>query len=128
MKGNMGRYYSGDIEGKFWFAVQSSNDASHFGGESCQPNHQEFWFDTDNLPDIKAGIKKCIDGLGKYKAELDKFFKDNNGYNDEMIVKDFKISKDKVKKLLVWYARLQLGEKIKKCIAKNGSCEFEAEL
>jgi len=24
----MGRYYSGDIEGKFWFAVQSSTDAS----------------------------------------------------------------------------------------------------
>ena len=23
----MGRYYQGDIEGKFWFAVQSSNDA-----------------------------------------------------------------------------------------------------
>ena len=23
----MGRYYHGDIEGKFWFAVQSSNDA-----------------------------------------------------------------------------------------------------
>ena len=23
----MGRYYHGDIEGKFWFAVQSSQDA-----------------------------------------------------------------------------------------------------
>ena len=28
----MGRYYSGDIEGKFWFAVQSSNAADRFGG------------------------------------------------------------------------------------------------
>ena len=27
----MGRYYWGDIEGKFWFAVQSSDDASNFG-------------------------------------------------------------------------------------------------
>jgi hypothetical protein len=27
----MGRYYSGDIQGKFWFAVQSSDDASAFG-------------------------------------------------------------------------------------------------
>jgi hypothetical protein len=26
----MGRYYGGDIEGKFWFAVQSSNDPSFF--------------------------------------------------------------------------------------------------
>ena len=29
----MGRYYSGDIEGKFWFAVQSSDDADNFGVE-----------------------------------------------------------------------------------------------
>jgi hypothetical protein len=27
----MGRYYSGDIEGKFWFGTQSSDDATHFG-------------------------------------------------------------------------------------------------
>ena len=27
----MGRYYNGDINGKFWFAVQNSNDANHFG-------------------------------------------------------------------------------------------------
>ncbi len=27
----MGRYYSGDIEGKFWFAVQSSYAADRFG-------------------------------------------------------------------------------------------------
>ena len=29
----MGRYYHGDIEGKFWFGVQDSRDAEHFGGE-----------------------------------------------------------------------------------------------
>ncbi len=27
----MGRYYNGDIEGKFMFAVQSSDDADFFG-------------------------------------------------------------------------------------------------
>ena len=32
----MGRYYSGDIEGKFWFGIQESNDADNFGVEgSC---------------------------------------------------------------------------------------------
>jgi hypothetical protein len=30
---NMGRYYTGDIEGKFAFAVQSSDAADRFG--SC---------------------------------------------------------------------------------------------
>ena len=29
----MGRYYGGDIEGKFWFGVQSSVDARHFGAD-----------------------------------------------------------------------------------------------
>ena len=29
----MGRYYHGDIDGKFWVAVQSSTDADFFGVE-----------------------------------------------------------------------------------------------
>ena len=29
----MGRYYNGDIEGKFWVAVQPSNAADQFGVE-----------------------------------------------------------------------------------------------
>jgi hypothetical protein len=29
----MGRYYSGDISGKFWFACQTSDDAENFGGK-----------------------------------------------------------------------------------------------
>ena len=35
----MGRYYSGDINGKFWFALQSSNAASRFGGYENEPNY-----------------------------------------------------------------------------------------
>lgn len=30
----MGREYRGDIQGKFWFAIQASNDADHFGGSA----------------------------------------------------------------------------------------------
>jgi hypothetical protein len=29
----MGRYYTGSISGKFWFAIQDSDDASNFGVE-----------------------------------------------------------------------------------------------
>ena len=29
--------------------------------------------------------------------------------------------------LLQWYARLELGEKILKCVKENGECFFEAE-
>ena len=37
----MGRFYTGDICGKFWFAVQSSNDAEYFGAE---PNMEYTFF------------------------------------------------------------------------------------
>jgi hypothetical protein len=33
----MGRYYGGDIAGKFWFAVQNSCDARYFGAEPSDP-------------------------------------------------------------------------------------------
>ena len=41
----MGRYYSGDIEGKFWFAVQDSDDAEFFGGTNVEELDEE----TDDL-------------------------------------------------------------------------------
>ncbi len=33
----MGRYYGGDIAGKFWFGIQNSADARHFGVEPTDP-------------------------------------------------------------------------------------------
>ena len=120
----MGRYYSGDIEGKFWFAVQSSDDANFFGVEGCEPNYIEYYFDEDDLPKIKAGIKKCKEALGKNKKKLDKFFKANEGYNDEMLTK---AGFTNVRELLAWYARLILGEKILDCVECNKDCSFTAE-
>jgi hypothetical protein len=32
VKDKMGRYYFGDIKGKFWFGIQSSDDAVNLGG------------------------------------------------------------------------------------------------
>jgi hypothetical protein len=124
----MGRYYSGDIEGKFWFGVQASNDASFFGGIESEPNYLNYYFETSDLESIEKGIRKCIKKLGEYKDKLDKFFKDNNGYNDEMIVKELNVPLNKAKELLEWYARLGLGNEILECVKKEGKCEFEAEL
>jgi hypothetical protein len=124
----MGRYYSGDINGKFWFGVQSSNDADFFGSSGEEPNHLNYYFDADNLPEVEKGIKQCEKELGEYKAKLDKFFKENNGYNDEKLSKAIGADLDGTKRLLKWYARHGLGVEIKKCIVKNGKCEFDAEL
>ena len=82
----MGRYYSGDINGKFWFAVQSSNDADFFGVEGEAPEMLEYGFEKDNLSDVKKGLDKCLEELGKNKKILDDFFKEKESYNDAMLV------------------------------------------
>ena len=126
----MGRYYNGDIEGKFWFGVQSSDDADFFGASGTEPNqYLDYHFDKeDHLKSIKKGIKECEKKLGTWKEKLDKFFKDNNGYNDEMIEDQLGLKKEKSRELLEWYARLELGNQILECVMKQGDCSFEAEL
>ena len=125
----MGRYYTGDIEGKFWFAVQSSTDASFFGADSYEPNYVNYHFEKDeHLEMVENGIKECEDVLGKNKKTLDKFFSENNGYNDEMIVEQTNIKKENIGRLLKWYARLRLGIKIRDYLKDHDECNFEAEL
>lgn len=126
----MGRYYSGDIEGKFWFGVQASDDADYFGVEGEDGDDGVsllYFFDKENLPDIVEEINKCNLALRDEKKNIDRFFADNIGYNDEILAVYLAKSKEEVKELLKQYARLELGEKILECVLKNGKCEFEAE-
>jgi hypothetical protein len=129
----MGRYYDGDIEGKFWFGVQSSDDAEFFGAKAREPMYVEYG--VEDIEEVDKGLDMCILNLGANKERLDKFFDScDHGYNDEMIIKYYKdkvkltIDEDFVRKMLIWYARLDLGEKIKKCMVEKGFCEFRAEL
>ena len=139
----MGRYYSGDIEGKFWFAVQSSSDAIHFGGvhdyvdgegEVVDDDDQDdavemyFHFDQTHMEDIQKGIATCLEHLGEYQEVLDNFFEKHTSYNDESLAKELGISVAKTRELLTNYARLILGLKIENCVGENGECNFEAEL
>ncbi|MEB3215569.1 MAG: hypothetical protein VKN72_04800 [Nostocales cyanobacterium 94392] len=124
----MGRYYSGDIEGKFWFGIQSSDDASFFGGQETEPQVLNYYFDIDDLPKIKKGIATCEKKLGSNKKRLDKFFANRQGYNNKELADYLKDEEEKVATLLVWYARLALGQKILECVKKQGDCSFDAEL
>jgi hypothetical protein len=119
----MGRYYTGDIEGKFWFAVQSSNAADRFGVTGSDPSHLEYWFDASNLEDVEDEIKNIEESLGDKLKIIEDFFEKNNGYNDVML-NQVKITREELSE----YADLQLGLKIRDCIKKNGECSFEAEL
>ena len=60
----MGRYYSGDIEGKFWFAVQSSDDGEFFGSEEQTSNQIEYYLDRQTWEDV--GVK----AIAECKEEL----------------------------------------------------------
>ena len=126
----MGRYYSGDIEGKMWFAVQDSNDWDFFGVEGYQPERLQYYFEKEHLPKIKKGIENCKKVLGSRKKELDLIFKREQGYNDKELAKCLKIKEDEVKPLLEWYARLEKGKQLYKFLKQKGHdyCQFEVEL
>jgi len=119
----MGRYYSGDINGKFWFALQSSDAASRFGGLEYEPAFLQYYFDETHLEEVQAELKRIEDTLGDKMETITKFFEDNMGYNDAML-KVANIEIDELKE----YADYGLGKKIEQCIIENGKCSFDAEL
>jgi hypothetical protein len=119
----MGRYYSGDIEGKFWFAVQSSNAADRFGQQGYEPNFIQYHFEEEDLEAVETEIKAIEEKLGDKLKVIDNFFENNNGYNDIMLEKAG-ITKEELSE----YADLGLGIKIRDCIKENGSCSFDAEI
>ena len=122
----MGRYYHGDIEGKFWFAVQSSCDGTYFGMEEQEPSYIPYY--SDDLDLAEEGVEECKAKLRGYLTIMRKFFNSRSSYTDKSLAETLQVSKDKTAHLLKWYARLTLGEKIVKCIKEEGSCWYEAEL
>jgi len=118
----MGRYYSGDIEGKFWFAVQSSNAADRFGVVGERPSELHYYFSTEDLPAINAEIEKIERELGDKLTLIGNFFRSNMGYNDDMLAKANITSKE-----VSEYADLQLGCKIRDYVELEGDCNFDAE-
>jgi len=108
----MGRYYTGDIEGKFVFGVQDSFAADRFGAEP----RVLYQFDDSHIPELEkelAAIEESvsIDNLKEYHngPDCDTF----NGLEEE----DYSD-----------YADYILGTKILDCVKLNGECMFEAEM
>jgi len=124
----MGRYYSWDIEGKFWFAVQSSDDWEFFWAVEQERAEISYLVDAEKLPYVRKQIQVCLDMLWENKKKLDDFFEKNNSYNDERLAKETDIPFEEIKNILVWYARLELGQKILKCMEEQGDCYFDAEI
>ena len=124
----IGRYISGDIETKLWFAVQPSDAADRFGVTGTQPETLEYWFREEHLESVEDEINSITKSLGKYKDLLDKFFNENNLYNTQNLSDHLQVDEKETKKLLKEYADLELGIKIRDCIKENGECSFSAEM
>ena len=73
----MGRWYSGSIEGKFWFAVQDSNAADRFGVTGHRPQELYYHFDEESLPGIYQELSNIATNLGSNLILLLKFFEEN---------------------------------------------------
>lgn len=119
----MGRYYDGDISGKFWFGVQSSYAADRFGQRGYEPDYIEYYYDENHLDAVEAEIKRIEDELGDKIELLDKFFSELYCYSDKDLDA---IGIDKHE--LSEYADLGLGRQIRDCIKEFGQCSFTAEI
>ena len=113
----MGRYYSGDIEGKFWFGVQPSDAADRFGVQGATPNYLEYYFDEENLEELEDELDR-IESNDWFRA-LHAYHEDTTG---ELSKPDVPQGAEKD------YADYELGIQIYDSIKKTGQCSFSAEL
>ena len=118
---------SGDIEHKFFFAVQNSNAADRFGVTGVQPEELYYYFDKGNLDDVEEELKVIRKQIGPYRTRMTKYFESKSSYTDEDLAQYLGVPVDKTKSLLSAYADYELGMKIRKSIVETGQCEFTAE-
>ena len=113
----MGRYYNGDIEGKFWVALQPSDAAERFGG------HMElsFSFSEDDIEEVQEELERIESNIPMGK--ITKFFEENDGYNADLL-REAGLTEKQVAE----YADHELGTKILNCLIKQGECNFYGEL
>ena len=109
----MGRYYNGDIEGKFMFAVQPSNAGERFFATELEPEYIDYDVSRDDYSKIVEELEK-IKSSGSVDRVQDMFDKSDYGWNDT-IQKENGVSDEDLSE----YADYQLGMKIKVWFDQN---------
>jgi gamma-glutamylcyclotransferase (GGCT)/AIG2-like uncharacterized protein YtfP len=122
----MSSRYKGDINGKFWFAVQDHRDAIHFGGEEIlYKDKAEYIFGKEDLSSVQSKILEIQEQLGENYDKLENYFRDIDYYCQVETMYKFGIdSYDELKKMMELYARIILGLEIEDSIGKTGKCYF----
>ena len=126
----MGRYYDGDVEGKWWFGVQSSDTPERFGGYET---HIDYTICNDDT--FKSGIKLIKEDLGDKLEWLQQFFDENNGYNDAMLMefmmkKNPRYDKSELSQDLENFADYEFAMQVKEYFDDTGEeyCNVNSEL
>ena len=117
----MGRYYSGDIDGKLMFGVQNSNAADRFGVIGEQPYYLEYTFDDNELDRIGEELRKILTKLKGKRSAIARLLLNGYTLQDRL---DAGVTEDDLSE----YADLILGLQIRRCILQNDTCHFIAEL
>lgn len=121
----MGRYYNGDIDGKFMFALQPSNAGERFFAKETEPEYIKYEISRDNYSEIVEELDK-IKASGSVDSVQAMFDKTDYGWNDA-IQKEHGVSDEDLSE----YADYQLGMKIKVWFDENpeyNCLKFIAEL
>jgi len=126
----MGRNYDGDVEGKWWFGVQSSDTPERFGGYET---HIDYTICNDDT--FKSGIKLIKEDLGDKLEWLQQFFDENNGYNDAMLMefmmkKNPRYDKSELRRDLENFADYEFAMQVKEYFDDTGEeyCNVNSEL
>jgi len=121
----MGRYYNGDIDGKFMFAVQSSDAHERFGAIAEETDYIPYVVYRDSYAETCAELDSI-----KHKGHIDKVEKmfacEPEGYNNE-IQKKYNVTDEDLSE----YADYQIGIQLKEFFDDNpdlDECRFEASL
>ena len=128
----MGRYFDGDIHGKFAFGLQSSTAADRFGVKGESPEYVEYYYGEDDLETLELELKNIEDGMGKHGGYLKAYY-DLYGVNDNVQIsfEEYLKKGDKKplnKEQLLEFFDYRIGKKIQSCIKDQGDCSFTAEL
>jgi hypothetical protein len=121
----MGRYYSGDIEGKFMFAVQSSDAPERFGAVEVNPGYIDYYVSPDAIDEIRNELDSITSLCGDQILRVRNMFDNEMGYNDDTM-KKYGVTKQGLSE----YADYQLGKQILEFLEENEGfgCTIQAEL
>lgn len=121
----MGRYYDGDIEGKFMFAVQPSDAGVQFGAQESERCYIDYYVDKQESYDLIVQQLQALEkGGGVERVKI--MFNENELYNDKTM-KAYNVSREDLAK----YADWRLGNQMKEFFDNNPDREelyFTAEL